>query len=369
MDFKALYFTLIKKVLSVMTGLVVTLMGGLPAVPEGETKDSYTGLKDVYADYFDIGTCMSSSFLNDTELTEFIIKNYSSVTAEWEMKMVTVHPSEYEWNFTGADKIANFCRENGIKLRGHNLLWSRYENWMLYDENGNFVDKETFYARQLEYFTVIMNRYKDVVSCWDVVNEPFNNEPSEEGEFHQDPVYELCGEEYVEMAFRNARKACPDAVLVLNECSLERYKEKQDLLIKWLKTWLSKGVPIDAVGIQGHINTITATDTVSSIERIICKLEDIGIKNIQITELDLCLYLNGEEKTNDIEDWKRDYQAIKYKKLFELFREHSDTITSVTFWGADDGHTHLNNYFKADEPLLFDSNHMPKQAYYAVCDF
>lgn len=363
-----MFLIILKKILAFLTSIVMFLLGGVPAVPEGETKDSYVGLKDVYADYFDIGTCINSCYLDDPELTEFILKNFSSVTPEWEMKMISLHPSENEWNLSGMDKLANFCREHGLKLRAHNLVWAQQYNWMLYDEDGNFVDKEVFYERQLEYFDFIMNRYNDVVSCWDVVNEPFGYDLAD-GEFKQSDIYTLCGPEYVEMAFRNAHKACPEAVLVLNECGLAKNIVKQAYLLKWLKIWLDDGVPIDAIGIQGHSNTISENETPDRLEAVICALEAIGIKDIQITEIDMSLYLDKEDKTVEIEDWQRNYQTLKYKHLFEVLRRHADTITSVSFWGPDDGHSCLTANGEADEPMLFDRNLMPKSAYYAICDF
>ena len=42
-------------------------------------------------------------------------------------------PGQYDWS--RADKIADFARKHGIKLRGHCLLWhSQFANWMFYEE-------------------------------------------------------------------------------------------------------------------------------------------------------------------------------------------------------------------------------------------
>lgn len=54
------------------------------------------------------------------------------------MKSGELHPKEGVWNWERADKIADFCRKNGIKLRGHCLVWhAQFCDWMMNDEKGN----------------------------------------------------------------------------------------------------------------------------------------------------------------------------------------------------------------------------------------
>ena len=359
--------SILYKILSVITSLIVFLSGGIPAVDENVTIDDYEGLKDVYADYFDIGTCVGSSYLDNEEQVKFLLKNYSSVTPEWELKVDTINPAEGVWNFAGMDKIADFCRQNNIKVRGHCLVWGQLSNWMLYDENGDFVSKEVYYERQNEYIRTVMLRYKDVVKVWDVTNEVLGYDLAD-GEFKQYDVYKLCGEEYVEKAFEQARAAVPDAVLVFNENGLAKNVVKQGYLQKWLKIWLDKGVPIDAVGIQGHSNTVSINETCDRLEAVIKIIKSTGIKEIQITEIDMSLYLD-KHSGEEIFDWQRDYQTLKYKHLFKLLRKYSDIITSVTFWGPDDAHSCLTSSDENDSPLIFDRSMKPKSAYYAITDF
>jgi len=363
-----MFYTVFTKILAFLTSIVVLFCGGIPSVPEDMTQDSYEGLKTVYSDYFDIGTCVGSWYCKDETISQFILKNFSSVTPEWELKMEHLHPAEDVWNFEGMDTIADFCRENGIKLRGHTLVWAQQDNWMLYDEDGNFVDKEVFYARQYEYFKVVMNRYGDVIKVWDVVNEPLGYDLVD-GEFKQSDLFTLCGEEYIERAFLAAREIAPDATLVLNECGLAKNVVKQAFLAKWLRIWLDKGIPIDAIGIQGHSNTVSINETPDRLQTVIDIIRNSGIKEIQITEIDMSLYFDKQDRSVEIQDWQRDYQVLKFKNLFKVLRDNADIITLVTFWGPDDGHSCLTVNGESDGPLMFDRNLLPKAAYFAVCDF
>ena len=79
------------------------------------------GLKDAYKDYFTIGVAVNRTNVSDSAQMELIKKQFNSVTAENAWKPGEIHPKEGVWNFGLADSIANFCRENGIKMRGHCL--------------------------------------------------------------------------------------------------------------------------------------------------------------------------------------------------------------------------------------------------------
>jgi endo-1,4-beta-xylanase len=61
-------------------------------------------------------------------------------------------------------------------------------------------------------------------------------------------------------------------------------------------------------------------------------------------------------------------QAEQYRKLFSIFRRHSDGIARITFWDLHDGRSWLNHFpwERVNYPLLFDRNANPKPAFGAV---
>jgi endo-1,4-beta-xylanase len=65
-------------------------------------------------------------------------------------------------------------------------------------------------------------------------------------------------------------------------------------------------------------------------------------------------------------------QLEQYKRTFEIFRKHKDTIESVTFWNISDRSSWLDNFpvrGRKDYPLLLDKDLNPKKAYYEVVNF
>ena len=329
----------------------------------------YKGLKEYYEDYFDIGAAVGGWHCQNQQYAEFIKKNYSSLTAENAFKQPTINPSEGVWRFEEADTIANFCRENGLKLRGHCLVWGGLGSWMSRDSEGNLVSKEVYYERLRNYLSVIMPRYSDIVSVWDVVNEPFGYD-RRDGEFKDNDIYQICGEEYITKAFEIAHEVCPNAKLCLNECKIVNNNVKQKYLLKYLEKWLNEGVPIHAVGIQGHWSTFEINESPRRLQKVIDKLYKLGV-DIQVTEIDMEVTADKNEYFETVPKNAELLQSKKYSQMFEVLRKNADKISSVTFWGVNDNRaftgTDGNTHYPSQ--LLFDRNCMPKNAFYAVCDF
>ena len=165
-----------------------------------------TGYKDTYQGYFPIGVAVNMRNITDPAQIALIKKNFNSITAENDMKPVSLQPKEGQWNWENADKIANFCRANGIKLRGHCLCWhNQFCDWMFVDKKGKEVSKEVFYARLRKHIHTVVNRYKDVVYAWDVVNEAIADgdgrrmpwQKTEPSPYRQSRAFKLGGDEFI----------------------------------------------------------------------------------------------------------------------------------------------------------------------------
>ena len=122
------------------------------------------GLKDAYDGFFKIGVAVNQRNVSEQGQMQLIVNEFNSITAEHDMKPGELHPKEGVWDFERADKIADFCRKNGIKLRGHCLCWhSQFCDWMFTDKKGKPVKKEVFYQRLRDHIHTVVNRYKDIV--------------------------------------------------------------------------------------------------------------------------------------------------------------------------------------------------------------
>ena len=208
------------------------------------------GLKDAYKDFFTIGVAVNKTNVSDPAQMEIIKKQFNSVTAENAWKPGEIHPKEGVWNFSLADSIANFCRENGIKMRGHCLCWhAQFADWMFTDKKGKDVKKEVFYQRLREHIHTVVNRYKDVVYAWDVVNEAMADDNMmfrpDASPYRQSRHFKLCGDEFIAKAFKFAREADPTGVLIYNDYSTVD-EGKRERIYNMVKKMKDAGVPIDS---------------------------------------------------------------------------------------------------------------------------
>ena len=98
------------------------------------------GLKEAYQNYFMIGVAVNRFNITAPEQAALVKQEFNSMTAENDMKPGMLHPKEGVWNWGTADSIANFARQNGIKLRGHCLCWhSQFADWMFTDKKGKGI--------------------------------------------------------------------------------------------------------------------------------------------------------------------------------------------------------------------------------------
>lgn len=367
-----------KKVV-LMTALLCSAMLSFGQGPWGRPQvEDPTGYKDTYKDYFTVGVAVNMMNVTDPDQMALIRKNFNSITAENDMKPVSLQPREGEWNWENADRIADFCRENGIPLRGHCLCWhSQFADWMFVDDKGNEVSKEVFYERLRTHIHAVVNRYKDVVYAWDVVNEaiadgdgrmnPWTKEvPSP---YRQSRHFKLCGDEFIAKAFEFAREADPDALLFYNDYNAAD-PAKRDRIYDMVKKMKEAGVPIDGIGMQGHYNIYGPS--MADVEAAIQKYSTI-VDQIHFTELDVRIneemggflrFSRGEAKP--VPEHLKVVQEDQYADLFRIFRKYKDVVTNVTFWNLSDRDSWLgqNNY-----PLPFDVEYKPKRVYSIIKNF
>ena len=337
--------------------------------------DSSKGLKDYYKEYFTMGVAVSPRALK-TEEADLILQQFGSITPENAMKMGPIHPKEKEYYWKDADSIAAFAKRNNLKLRGHTLCWhNQTPRWFFTDSaTGKQVTKEVLLQRLKEHITAVVSRYKGVIYAWDVVNEVISDKKDEY--FRNSLFYQICGEEFIAKAFQWAHEADPGALLFYNDYN-EIDPVKREKIYKMVKGLKDAGVPIHGIGLQGHwaINEPSEQQLDSTINRF----AQLGLK-LQVTELDISVYpkehdareKKQEDSNADFTEEKERKQIEKYKMCFRIFRKYKNAISGVTFWNISDKNSWLDNFpvrGRKDYPLLFDTTHQPKKAYWQVVNF
>jgi len=334
-------------------------------------------LKDAYKHDFLIGVALGGTLPDDYTAAELaLIKTqFNAITPENCMKPGSIHPSESIWEFAQADALVKFAEANHLQVFGHNLLWHNQTGDWFFRKGDRQASRDELLERMKTHIESVVGRYKGKISGWDVVNEAIAEGGSDD--LRRTAWLKGVGDDYIVQAFQFAHAADPDALLQYNDYNIE-LNPKRDRTIRLIKSLQSAGVPVAAVGIQGHwiLDRVPYAD----IEKAIEEFHKLGVK-VMITELDLDV-VPRQATGADINQTERDgskgsppisddilrRQAEQYAKLFEVFHRHRDAISRVTFWGLNDGRSWLNYWprQRTDYPLLFDRQSRPKPAFQAV---
>ena len=346
----------------------LTYNAPLPQLP---IQTDIPSLKDVFAGQFDIGAAVEPSQFDSPLHVQLLTKHFNSLVAENVMKPESLAPREGQYNWANADRIVQFAREHGMKLRFHTLVWHQQTpDWFFKDANGNDMtptpeNKRLLLQRLENYIRAVVGRYKNDAESWDVVNEVID--PNQPDGMRRSKWYEITGLDYIRVAFRVTREvAGPNAKLFINDYNTHDPK-KREFLYNLVTQLRSEGVPIDGVGHQTHINI--ESPSIELIKQSIERFAAIGLDN-QITELDVSVYTNDQQSYSTVPDSVLMTQAYRYQDLFDAFRQLSDKISNVTFWGIADDHSWLHNrpIPRTDAPFLFDRQLQAKPAYWGVVD-
>jgi len=315
-------------------------------------------LHEVYADYFLFGTAVLPRDMRGQRF-EFIQRHFNAITAGNDMKPEYLQPQPGVFTFDIADGIVETALDHGMTMIGHTLVWhAQSPGWM----NPPGISREQAIENLVNHVTAVVSRYRGRVHAWDVVNEAFpssvTHNPSDwRSNLRRTPWLDAIGYEYIEIAFRAAHAADPNAILYYNDYNLNQ-PGKREAVFHMVRELRERGVPIHGIGMQGHYSLTTPP---RQVEDSIRRFSELGVK-ISITELDITVdHAQGWEQLTPAAERM---QAILFAQLFMIFRAHSDVIERVTLWGLDDGTS-----WRADRfPLPFNRDLSAKMAFFAILD-
>jgi endo-1,4-beta-xylanase len=329
-----------------------------------------TGIPSVYetlAEFFPVGAAIWQGDVTGPH-SELLKKHFNSITAENDMKWSSLRPSETVFEFAKADILVAFARANHMRVRGHTLLWHKQNPaWLFKDAAGKDLQpspetKALLLQRLVRHIRTVVAHFKEDVYGWDVVNEVID--PNEPDGFRRSPWFLLTGTDYIDTAFRVAREVAPNAKLFINEYDTTK-PAKRTFLYRLVRDLKARGVPIDGVGHQMHINL--AEPSVAEITETAQLFSSLGLEN-QITELDVSLYANATDRSASVSEARLIEQGYRYRDIFQALRLLKGQISGVTFWGLADDHTWLKRFpiERLNLPLLFDEHLQAKPGYWGV---
>ena len=312
-----------------------------------------------------VGAAVNPALLGEEAYASTLAREFNMVEPENALKWAAVRPSRGVFNFGPGDRLVAFAREHRMKVRGHCLVWGKYNPaWLA---KGGFTPPQL--SRLLrEHITAVMRHYAGQVFAWDVVNEAFDARGGmEHSIWYDSPGVGLKGKgtAYIEQAFRWARETDPKALLFYNDYDAEGLNAKADAVYAMVKDFKSRGVPIDGVGLQTHVFNLS-TEGIKAMEANIKRLAALGVQ-VQVTEMDVGLPLDSAGRLADRADLARQADIYRFAASACL---RQPACTAFQTWGFTDKYSWIPGYTKGSrgDALIFDRDYAAKPAYSSLLE-
>ncbi len=313
------------------------------------------------------GTAVAAGPLRTNPAYAELVKQQANiVVAENAMKFGPLRPGPDKFFFDDADALFAFAEANGIKVRGHNFVWHRQlPPWF-----EGYATKANASSILTEHIDTVGGRYAGRVHSWDVVNEAIQLDDKQPGGLRNSPWYKLLGPEYIDIAFRTARKVDPKALLCYNDYGIESeapdQAAKRDAVLALVRGMQKRNVPIDAVGVQSHISAGGDHVYGAGLQRFLQEIQGMDLK-VLLTEMDV----NDRALPVDIATRDRAVAAT-YGSYLKTTLANTGVVALLT-WGITDKYTWLNGEdsradHQPERALPFDADLRPKMAYVAEVD-
>ena len=258
-----------------------------------------------------------------------VVRRECSLINAWGLAPNITRRSRNGFDFSKADELLALARASNQAVCGGYLA-----------DHGNeppWITPSTKRAAALEELqsivTTTMKHYSGQLEYWIVANEAILPDGMRGCTW-----LTAIGPDYVAQAFTAARAADRSATLVYSDYGLEdsdgESTRKRAAVLDLLQTLRRDNVPIDALGLQGHLRGDTAFSA-AGLEGFLDSVRALGMK-VVVTELDV----NDARLPADIN--VRD-EAVKRKlSAFLDVVLHHPAVTSINAWGISDNHSWYN---------------------------
>ena len=383
-------------------------------------------LHEHFADFFLVGNIWNSSWQTpgggmysmDEDTRAFFLHNFNAITAEDYHKIDQITNAAGELiNLERADAIVAFANENDIAMIGHTLVWHSQAHLQLTGRTGNtdfpLLTRREAIANMERHINLVAGRWAGRMFSWDVLNEafvsslqfgPWNHNPDWRAHLrdetrdigpHQPAWYNAfangavgdeCGSDFIYYAFKLARLADPTAILYYNDYNEEQPGKREAIaqMVEQInERWLNDGINnpaygnpqhpdygrllIEAIGMQSHYHLDQWTTNLDNVPIAMDRFIATGAR-ISITELDITVgttfnqYNPASVILPPLSQEDQERQAAVFARLFGYYLERHEHINRVSFWGMADH----RSWRRGGHPLLFDTNHQPKEAFWAI---
>jgi endo-1,4-beta-xylanase len=232
------------------------------------------------------GAALSTYQLDAAGFASVFAREAAIIVPEYEMKRGVIEAQRGQYDFTACDRLAEFAHNRGLAMRGHPLIWHK--------RNPDWLEGAVLESRNprlfTDYITTVIQHFAGRVRSWDVVNEAIEPSDGRRDGLRNSFWLKAYGSDYIDEAYHAARAADPAAQLVYNDWGFEAGAPDNDRFraatLRFLDGALARNVPIDVLGIQGHLAAYGAKVDQKKLRDFLDDVRALGL-GIFITEHDV----------------------------------------------------------------------------------
>lgn len=284
------------------------------------------------------GAAAGPAQLADADFAAAFRRECAGLVGENDFKWSVSEPAPDRPAFARADTVADFAMANGMKLRGHTMIWhEQLPAWVAERIASGAAGAEAAIRARV---AGIGARYRGRVFSWDVVNEAINGADRRPDRMRMSPFFTALGERFLDVAFHAAREIDPSAHLAYNDFGVEHAIPWQDGhrigVLRLLERLRTRGVPVDTLGIQAHLRADWAFDE-AVFARFLREVASLGLR-IEITELDV------DDRALPADAGVRDAAVASLTRRFLDVALAERQVRTVFTWGLSDRHSWLSTF-------------------------
>ncbi|WP_084581951.1 endo-1,4-beta-xylanase [Sphingomonas azotifigens] len=266
---------------------------------------------------------------------------------ENQLKWQAVRPGPDRFDFSHFDAMLGWAEAHRMAMRGHTLLWHKSQYFPRWLNDYDFGATPRRAAEQLltRHIETVCTRYGRRIGSYDVVNETVDEKT---GGLRETSLSRAFGgtEPMLDHAFHAARAAAPHAQLVYNDyMSWEPGNQAhRDGVLRLLEGFRKRGVPVDALGVQSHIEPVSGESAGVLAARqekpwraFLDAVTGMGYA-LLITEFDVA----DQHLPTDITE--RDRQVADYAGAYLDLMFGYPQLRDLLFWGMCDKYSWLNGF-------------------------
>jgi endo-1,4-beta-xylanase len=269
------------------------------------------------------GAAAATYQLDDAAFANVLAREAGILVPEYEGKRGVIETGRGQYDFSGLDHLLGFAHAHGMAFRGHTLVWHRRNpDWL----EGALSSRDP--ALLTDYIAAVAGRYRGRMHSWDVVNEAIDLDSCK---LRETLWLKAFGPSYIDMAFHAARTADPHALLVYNDwgCEAAANDRFRAATLDFLEHALARSVPIDALGLQGHLAAFGPQVDQAKLRTFLAHVKALGLK-VLVTEHDV----DDHDGPSDVA--ARDRAVADASRRFLDVVLDCDATVAVLTWGLSD---------------------------------